>query len=232
MVACLILTSSAFAPPAHLHIARSGLTIPQRAGNFGSSGDSRTRSGLLKEVAIAIASVAPVLLPAWDEAAAAPASKPPAKSAMQDEEAVMKSADLWLRTVTSGRRTAPRETAALYASDAALWGTVSAELRDTPLEIRDYFDYFAKLKNLRVSEYKPLVRVYNRGEPGAMAINSGYYTFTFQDKDGKRQAGEHTKHARYSFTYRREPSMPYGWAIVDHHSSVVPTPPATLRHAN
>lgn len=45
----------------------------------------------------------------------------------------------WRDTVTSGGPDAPKKTAALYAVDGVLWGTVSEEVRDTPQEIYDYF---------------------------------------------------------------------------------------------
>lgn len=41
--------------------------------------------------------------------------------------------------MTSGAPDAPGKTAALYAPDGVLWGTVSEEVRDTPDEIYDYF---------------------------------------------------------------------------------------------
>lgn len=38
-----------------------------------------------------------------------------------------------------GTQDAPKKTAALYALDGVLWGTVSEEVRDTPQEIYNYF---------------------------------------------------------------------------------------------
>ena len=57
-----------------------------------------------------------------------------------------------------------------------------------------------------------LIRVY-----GDMAINSGYYTFSYV-KDGETK----TIPARYSFVYVKGTT---GWLIVDHHSSAMPAPP-------
>lgn len=46
---------------------------------------------------------------------------------------------MWTRAVTLGTDEAPRKTAALYAKDATLWGTVSDAIRDTPDLIYKYF---------------------------------------------------------------------------------------------
>ncbi|CAN0444928.1 unnamed protein product, partial [Hapterophycus canaliculatus] len=87
---------------------------------------------------------------------------------------------VWKETVTSGTYDAPKKTAALYAEDGVLWGTVSEEVRDTPEQIYAYFDYFARLPELRVVEYTPVaVRVY-----GDFAVQADTYTFAFQGADG------------------------------------------------
>lgn len=56
-----------------------------------------------------------------------------------DRRGVEKTTIRWKDTVTSGAPDAPGKTAALYAPDGVLWGTVSEEVRDTPDEIYDYF---------------------------------------------------------------------------------------------
>lgn len=129
----------------------------------------------------------------------------------------------WKDTVTLGTPDASRKTADLYALDAVLWGTVSEEVRDTPAEIYDYFDYFARLPKLRLSEYTPVsVRVY-----GDFATQAGTYTFAWQGPDGETKE----KRARFSFTFRRDPKSSTGWSIVEHHSSAMPTSPLELKHA-
>lgn len=65
-----------------------------------------------------------------------------------------------------GKPTAAADTAALYAPDGVLWGTVSEQLRVSPGEILSYFQFFATLPNLRVAAYKPYVRVL--GESGTV----------------------------------------------------------------
>ena len=133
------------------------------------------------------------------------------------EKEVAETTDIWLNTVTSGSEGVVDEVVALYAKDGLLWGTVSEQVRDTPAEIRDYFEYFAKLPELSVSSYKGCVRMYDEN----LAINSGYYTFTYT-KDG--QAKEVP--ARYSFTYHKDNKNQ--WEIIEHHSSALPEAPETL----
>ncbi|CAN0245837.1 unnamed protein product [Ectocarpus sp. 12 AP-2014] len=138
------------------------------------------------------------------------------------QKAVADTTLVWKETVTSGTYDAPKKTAALYAEDGVLWGTVSEEVRDTPEQIYAYFDYFARLPELRVVEYTPVaVRVY-----GDFAIQAGTYTFAFQGADGATVE----KRARFSFTFRRDrPGSPQPWTIVEHHSSSMPTAPAGLK---
>lgn len=45
----------------------------------------------------------------------------------------------WRDTVTLNTEDAPKKTAALYASDALFWGTVSEEVRQTPQQVYEYF---------------------------------------------------------------------------------------------
>ena len=56
-----------------------------------------------------------------------------------DQKAVAATTIVWKETVTSGTYDAPKKTAALYAEDGVLWGTVSEEVRDTPEQIYAYF---------------------------------------------------------------------------------------------
>eukprot|EP00752_Nemacystus_decipiens_P003524 g3250.t1 len=139
-----------------------------------------------------------------------------------DQLAVAATTIVWKETVTEGKDDTPRKTADLYAKDAVLWGTVSEEVRETPEQIYDYFDFFARLPKLRVVEYTPApVRVY-----GQFAVEAGTYTFAWQGEDGKTVE----KRARFSFTFRREkPGSAQPWIIVEHHSSSMPNAPAELK---
>ena len=100
----------------------------------------------------------------------------------------------------------------LYDKDAVLWGTLSPKRRDDPEAIKDYFvKAYVALPQHKVSFGDQLIRVY-----GNTAINTGYYTFTYV-KDGEAKSLP----SRYSFTYVKKGKK---WLIVDHHSSVMPTP--------
>ena len=133
------------------------------------------------------------------------------------EKEVAETTDIWLDTVTSGSEEVVDKVVALYAENGLLWGTVSEQVRDTPAEIRDYFEYFAMLPELSASSYKGCVRMYDEN----LAINSGYYTFTYT-KDGQTKEVP----ARYSFTYHKDNKNQ--WEIIEHHSSALPEAPETL----
>jgi uncharacterized protein (TIGR02246 family) len=107
----------------------------------------------------------------------------------------------------------PDRIVALYDREAVLWGTLSPQRRDNPEAIHDYMvNAFKALPDHKVSFGDQLIRVY-----GDMAINTGYYTFTYQ-KDGESKSLP----ARYSFVYVKRNGQ---WMIVDHHSSAMPIPP-------
>ena len=108
-------------------------------------------------------------------------------------------------------RNDPDQIIALYAPDAVLWGTLSPTVRADRAALRDYFvTAFKVLPNLKVAFGEQLIRVY-----GTIAINTGYYTFSFgRDSETKTLA------ARYSFTLVNDGQT---WMIVDHHSSAMPT---------
>lgn len=126
----------------------------------------------------------------------------------------------WIDTVTSGKPNVVDEVVALYAPDALLWATVSEQKRDTPQELRDYFEVFAKLPELKAEGYKPVIRVYDN-----VAVNSGYYTFTYQGEGDKKKVVP----ARYTFVYVK--GNDGKWMIVEHHSSVIPKSPEKLKPA-
>jgi uncharacterized protein (TIGR02246 family) len=151
----------------------------------------------------------------------APASSAPAAAALSSEAATVDATTRnWISTVTSGKPTVVEDTLALYAEDAILLATVSEQIRDTKTELRDYFKFFTALPKLSAKDYIPTIRVYDD-----IAINTGYYTFTYEPEPGKVVEVP----ARYSFTYRKIDGK---WMIEEHHSSVIPTAPAGLPAAN
>jgi uncharacterized protein (TIGR02246 family) len=106
----------------------------------------------------------------------------------------------------------PDRVVALYAGDAVLWGTLSPVLRSDRTAIRDYFvGLFANLPAVTVTLGEHLIRRY-----GAIAINTGYYTFSYFAGGEAR-----TLPARFSFTLMLDDE---NWMIVDHHSSAIPPP--------
>lgn len=104
-------------------------------------------------------------------------------------------------------------------------GSKSEDNKPRAHHVHNFFhtqDYFARLPQLRLSEYTPVsVRVY-----GDFATQAGTYTFAWLGGDGAPKE----KRARFSFTFRRDPESPTSWTIVEHHSSSMPTSPAELKH--
>lgn len=105
----------------------------------------------------------------------------------------------------------PSKVVANYDKDAVLLPTLSNQMRDEPVEIRDYFVHFLQ-KN-------PVGRIDSRDiRVGCnLAVDTGLYTFTLQDKEGKKQDVA----ARYTFVYGKSNDK---WLIVSHHSSAMPEP--------
>lgn len=110
--------------------------------------------------------------------------------------------DKWNGALQAGD---PKQVAALYASDAILLPTVSNKVRHNTAEIEDYFVGFcAKGPVGTIDEAN--IRIFD-----TIAINSGAYTFRFED--GSVAPG------RYTFVYRWNG---YRWIIIEHHSSAMP----------
>ena len=103
----------------------------------------------------------------------------------------------------------PKRIAALYASDAALWGTNLKAIAVTPAAVAEYFKDAPARPDARVVFTEQNVRVY-----GELALNSGTYTF-----NGVRDGKPTTSPARFSFAFRK---LDGKWLIVDHHSSRLP----------
>jgi uncharacterized protein (TIGR02246 family) len=174
-------------------------------------------AGLVAIVAAATVSSAQAQAPT--QAPSAPATQP-ATTLTPEQTSVDAATRLWMATVTSGKATVVEDVLALYAPNAVLLATVSEQIRDEPQELRDYFNFFTKLSKLSASDYKPTIRVYDD-----MAINSGYYTFSFETAPGVTKQVP----ARYTFVYQKVNDK---WVIVEHHSSVIPDAPEQLPSAD
>lgn len=99
----------------------------------------------------------------------------------------------------------PKQVVACYAEDAILLPTVSNQVRHNHAEIEDYFVAFC------AKGPQGVIDEANTRLIGDIAINSGVYTFSFDD-------GSQVQ-ARYSFVYRL---MNGEWKIIEHHSSAMP----------
>ena len=110
--------------------------------------------------------------------------------------------DRWNNALQTGD---PQQVAALYETNGILLPTVSNQVRHNHVEIADYFVHFlAKGPQGKIDESN--VRIF-----GDIAINSGVYTFTFED--GARVQ------ARFTYVYRWNGQ---DWKIIEHHSSQMP----------
>ena len=99
----------------------------------------------------------------------------------------------------------PKQVAALYETNGILLPTLSNQVRHNHDEIEDYFVSFtAKGPVGSIDES-------NIRQFGQMAINSGVYTFTFEDGSSAQ--------ARFTFVYRWNGER---WMIAEHHSSQMP----------
>lgn len=98
-----------------------------------------------------------------------------------------------------------------YAPNAILLATVSSKiLRNTHGGLNKYFESFTGQTDITCSTQELISQLY-----GDMAINSGFYTFSYHDKHGKHKV----VHARFTFVYKK---YHHKWLIVNHHSSVLP----------
>jgi uncharacterized protein (TIGR02246 family) len=99
----------------------------------------------------------------------------------------------------------PKKVTALYEANAILLPTVSNKVRHNHQEIEDYFvGFLAKGPSGTLDEC-------NVSISGDLAMNSGVYTFTFEDGASVQ--------ARFTYVYHHNGQR---WQIVTHHSSKMP----------
>ena len=114
--------------------------------------------------------------------------------------------DEWNAALATGD---PEEVADLYAPDAVLLPTLSAQIRTTRAEIVDYFAHLLPSEPQAVITQE-IITVLGRND----ALNTGLYAFTLTQNGVQQQVP-----ARYTFVYQRINGV---WLIINHHSSLVP----------
>jgi uncharacterized protein (TIGR02246 family) len=111
----------------------------------------------------------------------------------------------------------PEEVTEEYAHDAILLPTLSDIPRTNHDEIKEYFVHFLQKK----PQGKINMRIIKIG--CNIASDTGLYTFTVHEKNGKTKEVE----ARYSFVYEYDDDQ---WLIEHHHSSLMPEQLALAAH--
>lgn len=98
-----------------------------------------------------------------------------------------------------------------YAPDAILLPTFYPKiLMNRNGGLNDYFKNFTAQSNLKCIPIKLMTQLYDD-----VAINSGFYTFTYTDADGSPV----TVPARFTIVYELKNKQ---WLIIEHHSSMKP----------
>lgn len=118
---------------------------------------------------------------------------------------------LWIDAVVNAKGNS-EEVLSLYAKDAILLPTVSPKLCKTKEDLKEYFAFFLSLKDLHATTTELITREY-----GELAMNTGFYTFTFM-QNGKKQV----VHARFDFWYKKVDGK---WKIIFQQSSRLPEAP-------
>lgn len=111
--------------------------------------------------------------------------------------------------VSAFNRKSVTDIVALYAPDAALFGTTSPVLRDKPELVLDYFKSLPSLGDATVMVGEHRVQVF-----GNIAVSTGFYTRSAQE-NGRTVSDP----ARFTFVHAKRNGR---WVIVNHHSSALP----------
>lgn len=98
-----------------------------------------------------------------------------------------------------------------YAPDAVLLATFSKHiLINHDGGLNKYFSNLTSNPNIQCKTNQLITKNY-----GNVAINTGFYTFTYDTANGKQKIVP----ARFTFVYE---NLHHQWLIVNHHSSQVP----------
>lgn len=124
----------------------------------------------------------------------------------QDERAaIRRMSERWEHSLNNHK---PEQTVSLYDNSFYLYATLKTKI-STYDELMVYFKKLAEKDSFKVVFSDQNIRVY-----GAVAVNSGLYTFSYLENGKKVEIP-----ARFTFVYLLNPE---GWRIVDHHSSALP----------
>ena len=122
---------------------------------------------------------------------------------MTSNDIILNLFDDWNKALQTGHSD---EVVKLYDKNAILLPTLSAQVRHTHEEIKNYFVHFLAKKPIgKINESN--IRIF-----GNLAINSGIYTFNFKDGSSAQ--------ARFTYVYKKVDEN--NWIIVEHHSSLLP----------
>lgn len=104
----------------------------------------------------------------------------------------------------------PNQVARLYAENAILIPTLSAQICTSRQQIKEYFSRFLREKPVS-HVHSQTIYLFNH----SLAMAVGTYTFTVSPSRGKTV----NIHARYTFVYQKQHQT---WLIIHHHSSLIP----------
>lgn len=128
----------------------------------------------------------------------------------KEKEGVKQAYENWCSAIGSAKGNAS-EVVKYYAPDAILLPTLSAKKlvnKDGGLDA--YFQKLTSLKDIKCTPDRSTIKIH-----GKVATNSGFYTFSFKNKEDK----EKSINARFNFIYKKDGDQ---WLIVNHHSSKTP----------
>ena len=126
------------------------------------------------------------------------------------EQAVKKAYEGWCNAIGTAKGD-PKVVVAYYAPNAILLPTLSGKmLKNENGGLDDYFKKLTSLPNTKCKTDKEIIHMH-----GDLATNSGFYTFSYTDKNGKTKEIP----ARYTFVYKKTGDQ---WLIIKHHSSKTP----------
>ncbi len=134
-----------------------------------------------------------------------------AQAGSTEKAAINKAYKEWCSAISEAKGD-PKVMVKFYAPDAILLPTFYPKiLINMHGGLNDYFTTFTKQADLKCIPVTSRVQFFKD-----TAVNSGFYDFTYTEKDGKTK----TIPARFTFVYELIDNK---WLIIEHHSSMKPT---------